>query len=101
MDIYDIELSNRQHGQHFFDADSKRFFRSRIGQDVYEGPGGIFFTTSEQFDHKSPRLYTVRQFNPETGACKTVGEFQQYASSSGARRAAERMAKKAPHDPRR
>ena len=96
MNIYDIELSNRQHGQHFFDADTKRFFSSRIGQEVYEGPGGIYFTTSERFypseGAPSARGYTVRKFDPATGKVDTMGEFQAYASSGGARMAAARLA---------
>jgi hypothetical protein len=96
MTIYDVELSNRQHGKHFFEPSTKRFFRSRIGTEVYEGPGGVYFTTSEQFvgsdriPHK--RQYTVRKFNPATGDIDTVGEFQAYGSSASARRAAARLA---------
>ena len=70
--MYDIELTNKQKGQHWFDPSSKRFFRSRYGQTVYHGPGGIYFVSSEQFigsnGNAAPRLYTVRQFTPETGS---------------------------------
>ena len=99
MTIYDIELSNTQRGQHFFEAGAKRFFRSRIGQEVYEGPGGIFFTTSEQFRPSigpaHARKYTVRRFNPETGSVDTHGEFQAYNTAASARRAA-RLASEVP-----
>jgi len=92
MTIYDIKLSNKQHGQFFFEPATLRFFRSRIGQEVYEGIGGVYFTTSEQFVPSSgtpaKRLYTVRKFDPATGDVDTLGEFQQYASASGARMAA-------------
>ena len=47
--------------------------------------------TSEQFDWKSPRLYTVREAF-DNGHIETVGEFQQYASSSGAHAKAQRLA---------
>lgn len=96
MTIDDIRLSNQQHGQYFFSPSTLRFFASRIGQEVYEGLGGVYFTTSEQFRPSSgpagPRRYTVRQFAPETGKIRTVGEHQQYASSGAARRAAARLA---------
>jgi hypothetical protein len=95
--IDDIKLSNQQHGYHFFSADTLRFFSSRIGQDAYEGPGGVYFTTSEQFRPSGGapfrRRYTVRRFDPATGRVKTVGDHQQYASSSAARMAAARCAR--------
>ncbi len=77
--MYDIELRNRQKGFHWFDPSSKRFFRSRYGQAVYHGPGGIYFVSSEQFvsstGKTSERAFTVRSFNPETGDVRSVGEF--------------------------
>jgi hypothetical protein len=81
-DIFDIELKNKQAGFHFFDTDAKRFFASRIGNTVYQGPGGIYFVTSEQFrdfgrGHVGPRLYTVRVFDPATGNVETHGEFNK------------------------
>jgi len=77
--MYDIELANRQAGFHWFDPSSKRFFRSRYGQTVYHGPGGIYFVSSEQFEgsmgNRAERLFTVRLFDPETGNVGTVGAF--------------------------
>lgn len=90
-DIYDLELANRQSGRHFFSDGAKRFFNSRIGSNVFVGADGWYFVTSERFDDLSDRLYTVRVMRPD-GDVVTVGEFQQYASSSGANRAAERLA---------
>lgn len=90
--LYDIELENSQAGFHFFDPSAKRFFSSRILQDVYQGPGGIFFITSEQFDTSSPRLYSVRQFFPDTKRIKTCGKFQGYRTTSAAKREAKRLA---------
>ena len=76
----DIKRINKDKGYHFFSPDTMRFFRSRVGS-VYQGEGGVFFTTSEQ-NHgmggkEWPRLHTVRQFNPETGNINTVGEFNE------------------------
>ena len=93
--IANLELANHKRGHHFFDADSKRFFRSRIGGTLYGGPGGEFFVTSEReatWEKRAiPRRYTVRQAMPD-GRVATVGEFQQYASYSGATAAAKRLA---------
>jgi len=97
MTIYDIRLANAQAGFYFFEDGALRFFTSRISNDVQEGPGGIYFTTSEQFrplggtPHK--RKYTVRQFDPATGKVHDVGGFQQYRDEGSARRAAIRAAK--------
>ena len=98
LEIDDIERANADAGGHWFDAGSMRFFSSRIGQNVYQGPGGYFFTTSEQnrgmlSGYVYPRLYSVRQFHLETGDVDTVGTFQGYATAAAARRAAEKLAK--------
>lgn len=93
LEMRDVIHANEDAGGRWFDAGNKRFFRSRIGQTVYQGPGGYYFTTSEQFDDNSPRLYSVRQFDLSTGSVSTVGEFQSYATGSAARRAAVRLAK--------
>ena len=69
-------------GRHFFDASSMRFFRSRLPQFAYSGPGGIYFVTSEQFvsgSYRKPRRYTVRKLTPHSGeqrgSVDTIGEF--------------------------
>lgn len=85
--ITDIRRRNRAFGAHFFDADTLRFFRSRILPTVHAGRERAFFVTSEQFDDDSPRLYTVRYCTPE-GDCGTVGDFQGHASASAAQQAA-------------
>jgi hypothetical protein len=89
--MYDVELANRQAGQHFFDADTLRFFRSRIGTELY---GGRYFVTSEQFNGDAKRLYTVREVM-DGAKIKTIGEFQQYSTGAAARRAAMKLAKEA------
>lgn len=84
-----IKDRNRQGGFYFFSEGALRFFRSRVHDEVY---GAGFFVTSEQFDDEAPRYYTVR-FARSDGSVTTVGEFQQYASRSGAHAAAGRYAK--------
>lgn len=92
--IDDIRTANRVRGFHFFSPDSMRFFRTRVGERVYQGPGGVYFVTSEQFvspGYIDPRKYTVRRFNPDTGNVGTVGEFNAL-SRAAAHRRAEKLA---------
>ncbi len=103
--LREIEEYCRAFGSHLFDADSKRFFASRISDRVYSGPGGHFFVSSERCTMGNPgdyaRLYTVRQFNPEgalDGCPKSLIDegpgctFQQFKSSHGAHNRAEALA---------
>ena len=83
----DIKRANENAGRHFFEPDTMRFFKSRVGDTVFQGIGGIYFVTSEKFDYKSPRNYTVRQFNPETGIVGTDGEFNKMSYSQARARA--------------
>jgi hypothetical protein len=90
-----IKEVNKAHGGHWFDRSSMRFFDTRLGQTVYQGPGGIYFVTSEQFHDGAfhgARKFTVRQFNPETGDVETAGKFQAYTTGEGARAAAKMLA---------
>ena len=72
-------------GRHFFSPSNMRFFSSRVHSEVYNG---CYFVTSEKFDWKSPRLYTVRKIE-SNGDITTIGEFQQYDSRSKAHTAAK------------
>lgn len=78
--IEDIRKANASAGQHFFERATMRFFRSRILPAVYQGKGGIYFLTSEQFVPSSgipdARKFTVRRFGPD-GDCATAGPFYQ------------------------
>lgn len=69
--IDDIIRRSKETGYHFFDKDAMKFFRCKVDPEVYEGPGGIFFVTSEQFEgtdgHKEPRKWTPRKFIWESG----------------------------------
>jgi len=94
FDIDDIKRKHRYTGGHFFDADTMRFFDSRILETVYQGPGGVFFLTSERFHgstYDGPRLYTVRKFNPESGDISTHSDYNRMtrtAATAAARNAA-------------
>ena len=96
LSIDEIKKANRLAGQHFFDFDTLRFFDSVVEPYVYQGPGGTFFLTSEQFHGSSgsaPRKWTVRQFTPD-GRCKTAegtrfNELNQYEAKVLAAKLAE------------
>ena len=95
LDMSEIISAHERAGGYFFSAGALRFFSSRIGQVTYCGPGGIFFTTSEQFRPSqgpaAARCYTVRRFDPAAPRdIRTVGQFNGLS-----RGAAVRVAKKA------
>lgn len=85
--IEEIKQASKDAGGHWFDADTMRFFRSRIGHKAYPVSDGAFFVTSERYDDDSPRLYTVRRAY-DSGEIETVGEFQGYATLEQANTAA-------------
>lgn len=92
VDIRDIKECASICKSHFFEADTMRFFNSRVGENAYlDGNGGAYFTTSE----KGPngiRAYSVRHYDPERCGVETVGKFQSYRSMNAAQTAAKRMA---------
>ena len=92
-DIDDIKRANADAGGCWFSRGALRFFNSRIGRTVYQGPGGIYFTSSETPDlDRVQRKYCVRKFDPATGRISTVGEFREYETAAAARAAAKRAA---------
>lgn len=74
---YSVSEIEREAKGYFFSKDTMRFFKSRILQDVYQGVGGVYFVTSERFDNNTPRLFTVRKYDPETRMINTAGDFNQ------------------------
>ena len=89
--IKEIKQANKEAGQHWFDADTMRFFNSRILSPVI---GGRYFVSSEKYDDGSPRLYTIRIANDD-GTIDTVGDFQGYETADKAKRAAWRKSQQA------
>lgn len=82
----DIKAANAAKDGHWFEPATLRFFRSRVGDTVYQGPGGVYFVSSEQFvdsrGNADERRFTVRQFDPESGDINTVGEFNKLTRSA-------------------
>jgi hypothetical protein len=68
-----IKDANRVVGGHWFDPDTMRCFGTRVLATVYQGPGGIYFVTSDH-DYARNRCYSVRRFDPATGDVSTVGD---------------------------
>jgi hypothetical protein len=81
---------------HFFDADTMRFFGSRIGSEWHIVGHRLYFVTTERrgWDDYT-RGATVRVWNADEDSIDTIGELNQYASPRTAYRAAQRAAVKA------
>jgi hypothetical protein len=95
--IDDIRHANAAAGLYFFEPGALRFFRSLILPTVHQGPGGVFFITSERNDNAScyrpRRRYTVRRFNPAAASVRTEGAFQYFATAAAAHATAARLAR--------
>jgi hypothetical protein len=92
---------NPGEGRHWFDRSSMRFFLSRLPKAGYEGPGGVFFVSSEQFvgsQGASPRRFTVRQLTTEQ-SIETVGEFNELDRAEATRLAKQYAAVGVPTTP--
>jgi hypothetical protein len=76
-------------GSHYFERGTMQFFNSKLHK-VYPGNGVSCFVTSERFDDRSPRKFTVRKIK----GCKidTVGDFQKYGFLADAQAAAKACA---------
>jgi len=92
----DIRERHKDNGGHFFDRASMRFFDSRIERGgPYQGIGGIYFVTSEQFhgsQGSEPRKYTVRQVTGEDYDITTAGKFNEIRTVQQARDKARLLA---------
>ena len=73
------------HKGHFFEPLAMKFFNSRLARYGFENHNGeIFFVTSESFDSYSPRRYSVRVLDIETGRIETMNNFQSYETKQKA-----------------
>lgn len=75
-------------GSHWWDKDTMRFFGTRVSAQVYQGPGGVYFVTSEKPPH-GKRSYSVRQYHPRTKDVDTVGEFCELSRATAHRQASK------------
>lgn len=81
----DIRREMTDAGSHWWDRSSMRSFGTRVGS-LFVGPGGIYFTTSEQPPYGA-RKHSVRQYNPATKQISTVGEFCSMSATSARNKA--------------
>jgi hypothetical protein len=79
--VDEIKVANLRRGHYWFSSSTMHFFRSRVESGVI---AGRYFVTSEQFDDRAPRLYTIRKANDD-GTIDTFGEFQQFGTLEEAR----------------
>ena len=74
-------------GSHFFDADTLRFFGSRILEGVTVHDGRAYFVTSERDNYgNQPRRYSARYMTAGAHSHE-VGRFQEYDTAAQARAA--------------
>lgn len=87
-----IKHYERKTSGHFFSPDTMRFFKSRLSQDLFYTSKTVLFITSEQ-NTGYPRLYTLREYNPNTGEIDQIGEFQGFNTLAQAKRYAQKLIK--------
>lgn len=82
--IGDIERLNRRVGHHFFDADTLRFFSSRVQEPVI---ANRFFITTERRGFDDPARCATLRMVTNAGTIETIGEQGQFLSPAAARTA--------------
>jgi len=100
MDNFTLRLireRNAANGGHWFDAETLRFFRSRLPTGVVgRVDNAAWFVTSEAGPFgRGPRAYTVRHADVDTGHVDTVGTFRAYATRGAAIMAARQCVRAA------
>lgn len=87
--LHTLEQIKRRHEGHWFDADTMRFFKTRILPDIVldKTRARSLFITSEPYAWTGPRVYTLRSASWETGEITTVGELGEHETLRAARRA--------------
>lgn len=60
--LYSLSDIVRKHHGHFFDADTMRFFKTRLVQDLYATPNGAYFITNDLNRFNNQRYYCVRYY---------------------------------------
>jgi len=97
--IDEVKTRASKKGSHFFDADSMRFFSSRVSELAWQQGGSddaeykvkdIYFITSEAdksyIKHSgSVRAFTIRKCDKD-GDIETVSEFQEFETLAQARK---------------
>lgn len=92
LTINSIREHNKRAGGTWFDPGWMRWFNTTLSRNVYPTPTGGLFVASSRMDYSHPLAWTIHAYDAATGEVSTVGEFRQYASRSGAHKAARRLA---------
>lgn len=88
IDIQEVKDKNRGAGQFWFSSGAMRFFNSRVGSTAYKDKSGrkAYFISSEKYDYKTPRKYSIRVADLNTGNINTIGDFQEFRTRASAMR---------------
>lgn len=89
--IGDVERLNSGKGQHFFDADTLRFFASKIHEPLIKNR---FFITSEKMGFEDTRRESRIRMVRNDGTIETVGDDVRYSSPKAARDALKKAQKR-------
>lgn len=92
--IAEMREENRAAGWHFFENPAIKFFKSKFHKVCGQNEHFVYFTTSEQFNAETTRLYSVRRFCRKTKRVKTIGGYQCCKTLTAANAAAMQLALK-------
>lgn len=87
-----IVEENKRAGFKFFNPDTMRCFGSRVMEDAWDGPGGVFFVTSEREPSSRERWYKVRRFEPSTARVASA-DCPRFATAYQAKTAAAKLSR--------
>lgn len=76
-----IKYMNEKSGQYWFSPSAMYFFHSRIPAFAYKKGRLAYFISSEQRESSTPRKYSIRVANLDTGNIDIVGGFHNYTKS--------------------
>ena len=87
--LHTLDQIKRAHEGHWFDAETMRFFKTRILPDFVldRMRERSLFITSEPYAWTGSRVYTVRAADWDTGSIHTVGDMGEHQTLAAARRA--------------
>lgn len=81
MTLNEFKELSAAKGKHWFSPSTMQFFQSEIFADTWTETSeteAVFISSEKGPMPDSPRRYTLRSANLETGSVNTIGEFQTY-----------------------
>lgn len=73
-------------GRHWFDADTLRYFRTKLPGRAIKVESGTYFVTQET-SPSGKTAYTIRRQDPDNGSIGTLGLFHSYETYAEAKSA--------------